>query len=115
MSNNEHRTLSQVDWLAEGVSRFGEDKMNWRFVCPLCGHIASVQDWIDVDAPDGAIAFSCVGRWIFDSNEIADESPGPCTYSGGGFFKLNPVHVITDDGKEARFFEFADAEVSACP
>jgi hypothetical protein len=99
------RDLTKAEWEAEGERRFGPDRMKWRFVCPVCKHVATPEDWMKSGAPDAAIAFSCVGRWIegaqkaFESNKA-----GPCNYAGGGLFRLNPVKV---DG-EYGYFEFAD-------
>lgn len=92
-------------WRAEAVRRFGTDGMKWKFVCPSCGHVASVQDWKDAGAPQSAVAFSCVGRWLPDPKRLG-EKPGPCDYAGGGLFQLNPVSV---GDREARYFAFADA------
>ena len=39
------QTMTHAEWLAEATRRFGDDPMAWKFVCPSCGHIASVQDW----------------------------------------------------------------------
>jgi len=107
------KKIKYVEWKAEGQRMFGEDKRTWRFVCPSCGHIASVQDWMDAGAPDGAVAFSCIGRYTGDGKVAADKAfkhaGGPCNYTGGGLFGLNPVEVYFEDGSEPiRAFAFAD-------
>lgn len=80
-------------WHTEGVRRFGTDELLWRFVCPACGHVASV-------------AFSCVGRFLKGSREaFGGKGPGPCNYSGGGLFGLNPVSI---KGRVNRVFAFAE-------
>jgi len=103
------RTYSHADWKAEAVRRFGDHPMRWRFVCPSCGHVASVADWKAAGAPDGAVAFSCVGRYTGSTKEIFDKTGGPCNYTGGGFFGLNPVRVELD-GQAHSVFDFADSE-----
>lgn len=97
-------------WQAEGVRRFGEDKRKWRFVCPACGHVASAMDWVNAGASD-SIAFSCIGRWTGAKREAFTKAggEGPCDYAGGGLFRLNPVQVIDEEGKEHSVFAFADA------
>jgi hypothetical protein len=55
------KRMTLAEWQAEGVRRFGENRLNWFFVCPSCCHIASVQDWKDVDARESAIAPSLSG------------------------------------------------------
>lgn len=106
------RRLSIAEWRAEGAKRFGEDSLNWRFVCPSCGHVASIKDWRDAGASEGAAAFSCVGRFTKDPpSDAFGGKKGPCNYAGGGLFRLNPVIVTVEDGKEIQVFEFAEQEV----
>jgi hypothetical protein len=101
--------MTHEEWTAEGIRRFGADQMTWRFVCPSCGHVASVQDWKDVGAKKGEVAYSCVGRHLPDPKRMG-ERPGPCDYAGGGLFRINPVNVTFPDGTVLRCFDFADAE-----
>lgn len=99
-------TMTAAEWQAEGVKRFGPDQMLWRFVCPSCGHVASVQDWKNVGASERQVAFSCIGRHIEGSKDIFGK-PGPCNYAGGGLIGLNPVHV-TEGNVVHELFAFAD-------
>lgn len=39
--------MTHKDWMDEGARRFGPDVTQWRFICPVCHHEASVQDWLD--------------------------------------------------------------------
>lgn len=68
------QTMTHAEWLAEATRRFGDDPMAWKFVCPSCGHIASVQDWKDAGAPEGAVAFSCIGRYSDDGEDAANKA-----------------------------------------
>lgn len=102
------KRMTVEEWRAEGLRRFGANEMQWRFVCPSCSHIASVQDWKDAGAGETAVAFSCVGRWTGATRQIF-EKPGPCNYAGGGLFGLNPITVALETG-EIRVFEFADSK-----
>lgn len=92
-------------WQAEAARLFGPDPMLWRFVCPSCGHEASVADWKNAGAPSSAAAFSCVGRWTGagDATEFK-RAGGPCNYAGGGLIRLNPVQI---EGHEIGAFAFA--------
>lgn len=104
--------MAHAEWVAEGTRRFGADHMKWRFVCPSCGHVASVQDWKDAGASEGEVAFSCVGRHTGAGGELAfRKQGGPCNYAGGGLFRLNPVMVLTPDGVRPCF-AFAPPEGS---
>jgi len=102
--------MTRDEWLAEGRRLFGDDVLQWRFVCPSCGHVASVQDWKDAGAPEGAVAFSCVGRYTGAGGEKTfAKSGGPCDYAGGGLIGLNPVEV-----GGTRVFAFATPDMSSC-
>lgn len=104
--------LTYQEWKLEGERRFGIDMMIWKFVCPSCGHIASVTDWKNAGAPESTVAFSCIGRWTEDPSYSAlaafRSSGGPCNYAGGGLFILNPVEIDFGNGKKSRFFAFAE-------
>lgn len=102
-------TMTRDEWHAEGQRLFGDDIMQWKFVCPACGHVASVQDWKDAGATEGAVAFSCVGRYLPVCRDAFAEGKGPCNYAGGGLIGLNPIDV------EGRMtFAFAE-ESTPCP
>lgn len=101
--------MNVEEWEEKARSLYGPDKLKWKFVCPSCGHVASVQDWKDVGATEGEVAFSCVGRHIEGSASIGGR-PGPCNYTGGGLFALNPVTIELPDRKIAKLFNFADSE-----
>lgn len=105
---------TREEWQARGVALFGEDRREWRFVCPCCKHVATVGDWMAAGAPEGAVAFSCVGRWTGAKREAFGDGPGPCNYAGGGLFKLNPVRVcdVGAGARECHVFQFAPAQVS---
>lgn len=104
------QALTAQQWRAQAVERFGADPLKWRFVCPSCGHVASVQDWKNAGATQSQAAFSCVGRYTgADDSNTFKHAGGPCTYAGGGLFRLNPVEVIGDEGHVTRVFAFADA------
>jgi hypothetical protein len=103
-------SMTHAEWLAEAERRFGPDPLEWQFVCPSCGHVAKVRDWKEAGASEGAVAFSCVGRWLPDPHEAFQKGKGPCNYAGGGLFAINPVQVEKDGIKH---YVFAFAEVSA--
>lgn len=113
-----HRTITHKEWQAEAVARFGNDSKHWSFECPVCKHVATVMDWIDAGAPEGAIAFSCVGRYVVSGRvrgAFDEDGPGPCNYAGGGLFKLNPVTVTGGPGGDHHVFEFARLPAQRTP
>lgn len=107
--NPEKLQMSSEQWYAEGTRLFGENKMQWKFKCPACSHVASVQDYKDAGAPQTAVGFSCIGRWLEDCSEAFD--PGsPCNYAGGGLIQINPVVVDMGEDDWMCVFEFAEPE-----
>jgi hypothetical protein len=99
---SDYRTLTHEEWVAEGTRLFGPDTMQWRFVCPVCGYIATGNEWLAAGAPAGAIGFSCVGRWTGGRGAFEGNGPGPCNYAGGGLFHLNPVRVTNVGARGAQ-------------
>lgn len=101
-------TMTETQWRAEAIRRFGADSLAWRFVCPVCGHEAAVADWKAAGASPGEAGFSCVGRHVEGARKAFGEAgPGPCNYAGGGLFQLNPVTVQRDGGGTTCMFAFA--------
>lgn len=109
-TSTERTEFTREEWLAEAEKRFGADPLKWRFVCPSCKCVASVQDWKDGGASEGEVAFSCVGRRKDgdDSNTFRGNGQR-CTYAGGGLFRLNPIKVTLPDGGVREAFAFAEA------
>jgi hypothetical protein len=107
-------TMTIEEWKADGARLFGADTSAWKFVCPSCGYVATVKDWKDAKAPEGAVGFSCVGRWrgADGQNTFKRKGGEPCNYTGGGLFKLNPITVIAEDGAEHQVFDFARPAVT---
>lgn len=112
-------TMTEAEWRADGLRRFGPNLLDWQFVCPSCGHVQTAREYQAAGAPESAIGFSCVGRWMpraqtrdaFASPAEKKRLPdGPCDYAGGGLFRLNPVLVAQDGVAEPiQMFAFADA------
>jgi len=102
--------MTPEEWEAKGKQLFGEDKMTWKFKCPLCHYVISTQDYNEAGAKESQVAFNCIGRYrkgskkaIFTENLKGN---GPCDYTGGGLFNFNPVEIV-DEGKSIFLFDFA--------
>ena len=106
--------ISGKAWMAKGRELFGDDTMGWLFACPVCHHVAAVRDWKEAGAPEATWAFSCIGRYLDEARDAFEgKGPGPCSYAGGGFFRLNPVHVDWGDSGVREVFAFADESNAA--
>lgn len=113
------KTMSDADWRAEGARLFGEDIMKWRFRCPVCGHIATPEDFRkfkDTGATPSSATNECIGRYLPKDERHGDREHGnpkvkqPCDYAGYGLFRLSPVEVEQPDGKKTHCFAFAEPE-----
>ena len=95
--------LTHKEWSIEGRRLFGDDIMKWKFKCPSCGRVISIQEYKDAKTPEGAIAFSCIGRYDGHMNIDAFGHEGKgCNYAGCGLIRINPVKIESD-----YYFEFA--------
>lgn len=108
---------SEGEWKAEGRRLFGDDIMKWRFVCPICGHVATPQDWVTAggDKARNMIAFSCIGRLTINPKKAFGNDKrkkGPCDYAGGGLFTVNPIQV---GARKDRVFAFASPDPALQP
>ena len=55
-------TYTLKDWRAEGMSRFGEDPANWKFLCPVCGRVNTGYEFKLEGADANDMYRSCIGR-----------------------------------------------------
>ena len=87
-------------WKSLGAEKFGADKRMWKFKCPACGGVQTLQDFMDngVKDPDGKFYFSCIGRWV--------QSRG-CDWTLGGLLQIHNTEVVTEDGSIVPVFDFA--------
>jgi hypothetical protein len=105
------RRITSSEWKREGTELFGEDIMKWRFVCPSCGYVQTPEQFRQYKdkgaVPDDA-HFNCIGRYMDDpdtEDRTFKQHGGPCNYSSGGLFRLNPI-IVLDEGQEISCFDF---------
>lgn len=110
--------LTHAEWRAAAEALFGEDPKLWRFVCPSCGHEASVANFNAIKAGTGhRAATDCIGRLLREVGR-ADEtyvgadrasSGKPCDWAAWGLLgTLNGgMAVRGDSGKIIHSFDFA--------
>jgi len=84
------KTYEYNEWKARAVELFGDDPAKWRFVCPACGHVQCIQDFLDlgldVETAYGEVYFSCIGR------RTGKDGPG-CDWTLGGLMSIHKVEV----------------------
>jgi len=109
------------EWMKEGERRFGKDYTDWKFVCPICGNVACMEDFKpfkDEGAIPDSVTQVCIGRFYPKDKRYA-MSPehgivgtgSPCDYSANGLFRFAPVRVFFKDGKVREVFAFEGMEV----
>ena len=106
------REIKYEDWIKEGEKLFGKDKKKWKFVCPSCGGIQTIQDFIDlkVEEPENYVHFSCIGRFTDGCKGEIGNKRSPCNYTNGGLFNFAKLKVLRDGEKSISVFEFAIQE-----
>lgn len=107
------RVIPVADWLAEGLRLFGEFHSDWRFQCPVCGHIQTGGDFKALKLEPQKVYRECIGRHLPDSarnlGETAakDGSKSPCDYAAYGLFSFGR-QIMPDGGtKPTTVFPFA--------
>jgi hypothetical protein len=102
------RTLDEFN--AEGVRRFGEDRRNWRFACPMCGNVATPGEFKARGADPERAATECIGR-TFAPMPKPEKRKRPCDWAAYGLFRTcgRGQLVRFPDGHESEAFAFADA------
>ncbi len=120
IEGHELKEIPLKDWLAEGERLFGDDKKQWKWKCPNCGHIQSIADFIELkklgitkaEKDVGTLVYySCIGR--FDTR-IPEKDVGtifnkksPCNYTNGGLFCFANTFVINESRERIPVFDFA--------
>lgn len=78
--NRTAKKFTQAEWLEEGKKKFGENPDEWKFQCPICGHVQGDREYQE-----------CKN----------------CHYKSYGLFHSH-VTVIAKDGEEVHVLDFAD-------
>lgn len=112
---NEKVYESLDDWKAEGERRFGKNVLEWRFKCPMCGHVAAVEDFrkAGADSPGNSAYQECLGRYTGKGSPKEGDSSG-CNWAAYGLFGIpkGGVYVFTGLEEGAHIFDFAEEEES---
>lgn len=114
--------MTQSEFLEEATRRFGPNARDWKFVCPACGTVQSVQQLADAvvacggtkDDVHGYIGFSCIGRFTKqgDAGIRAKNRGKPwdkgCNWTLGGLLHIHELEVEIE-GRKRPTFELAIA------
>ena len=105
------RTITKDEWEREGVELFGPHMLTWKFKCPGCGNIQSVEDFRkfkDQGATPNSAYQECIGRYTNGKSftHMKSGEKGPCDYAAYGLFDICHTTVILEDGKKISVFEW---------
>jgi hypothetical protein len=111
--------IAHAAWHEQGTALFGENEYLWRFVCPVCGHVQTPQDFVPfskVGATAESVRKECLGRYkqpakkAFPPEGYKAPVDHPCDYASYGLFNVSPVLVLLPDGQQISAFAFAPPE-----
>lgn len=114
--SKERNVFESVEaWKAEGRKRFGEDFFKWRFKCPMCGHVAAVEDfrqYADQGAEPDCSYVECIGRYTGAPGPEKVKDASGCNWAAYGLFGIpkGGTYVFTGENEGKHIFDFADAD-----
>jgi hypothetical protein len=107
-------------WRAEAVRRFGDDPLQWRFVCPSCGHVASCADFKELGVDPGRAPHECIGRALREIGRADETYTGPESVIVGHDDEGEAIYesrgrgsVVARPEGETWVFDFAEVEDGA--
>lgn len=107
------RDLTRDELWAEAKATFGQDPKAWAFVCPSCGDVASIAEFIAVGAEPGRTGQECIGRTLGAltgphpaKGPRTGDAPRGCDWAAYGLFS-GPWQVTFPDGKRVPSFALA--------
>lgn len=95
--------INYEDWIKKAKELYGEDPDNWKFKCPICGHIQSIKSVLE-HGP--SLERQKVQDWIHYNCEGRINEGYGCDWTLGGFFHVHKVEVEFN-GKLVPVFEYA--------
>lgn len=102
-----------AEWQAEMVSKFPQ-KEDASFVCPACGRVSKVQDFIDAGGETDDAPQQCIGRVNGKGDKNGKDIGFGCNWAAYGLFgTLGKGRIVVfPDGHDCEVFNFAPVEVS---
>lgn len=101
------------DWIEEGIKLFGPNTKRWKSVCPCCGRVTKVQEFIDLGQNENAAFQNCIGRFNGKGKPglkgTIENNANGCDWAAYGLFgTLDKGRiVIADNGTKINVFDFA--------
>ena len=107
--------FTQRKWLSEGRKQFGNDIDKWRFKCPHCGRIQTIQDFKANSIRYGFahVYFCCISRWLNPEScgfSCAEKPKRLVWWGAAETVKRHRVEVLSEKGLRVPVFQFAEAK-----
>ena len=112
---DEWERISLEDWMHQANKLFGWDANRWQFICPSCGHVQTLRDFLDLGMhrrqAEQLVGYSCIGSWQkhlgYSGCERVVEFMKPdqglgCTYHGGKEPNISPITLVIEEGRSER-------------
>jgi len=100
MENSGNVKIIQYDeWKAEAIKLFGKKARFWRFKCPQCGHIQSIDS---VLTHNPQLPEADIRKWINYSCEGRFTPKFGCDWTLGGLFQIHKIEVIFTDSETKK-------------
>lgn len=106
------KVYTQEEWMQEGERRFGKDFLKWRFKCPMCGHVARIEEFKAAGAKDPNSAYQeCIGRYTRKGSPNKGDY-SECNWAAYGLFGIpkGGVIVLTEEDEGQHIFDFAEED-----
>ncbi|MFJ8348952.1 VVA0879 family protein [Streptomyces sp. NPDC094153] len=118
-----YRKLTQAELIAEARERFGNDPLQWAFLCPSCGDVATGQDFnvalaehprtnLHTNEPviaSDIVGQECIGRTLGALDKGRRKYTGRgCDWAAYGLF-AGPWEIALPNGRTVHAFPLAPA------
>jgi hypothetical protein len=119
-TTTDYRKLTQAELLNDARARFGDNPLNWAFLCPSCGDVANGTDFSNALAEyprknrsgetviaSDVVGQECIGRTLGALEKTDSEYTGRgCTWTAYGLF-CGPWEIALPNGRTAYGFPLA--------
>ncbi len=105
-----------AEWLAKGKALFGGDHLQWKFRCPICGHVQTMSDFQALKVEPQSAYRVCIGRYLPEDQRASglatmpakNGQKSPCDYAAYGLFQIGIRVLVEGQGKPLTVFPFAE-------
>lgn len=103
-SIKQQHTMDESEWNDLGRRLFGDDRTQWRFRCPTCGNVMSIE--IARTMPAEQLAKLRESKWSIEQECIGRYVDAGCDWSAYGLFSGPFFVVVRGSGNKTPVFGF---------